>query len=432
MKVAIKTLGCKLNQAESDEIIFSLSASGFQIVPFREPADIYLINSCAVTQEAERKTRQFVRQALRRDPSATIFLMGCYPRKLQIFKEADSFPGRVFTISSLEKKEELLKKIEELSGVTIIPSSFFLPGRVRAWLKVEEGCDHFCSYCLVSHLRGPVRSVPPERLLPQVKLWEEEGVREVVLTGINLGYYGVDLGGFRLIQLLRLLLAETSAVRFRLSSLEPFTLTREFIESYASLGPRVCPHFHLPLQSGSDRLLKKMRRGYQTAFFEEMVALIRDKMPTAGISTDLIVGFPGETDQDFQTTVRFCQKIAFSRAHVFIFSPRPGTPAERWEQKEGIPHSVKKRREKILLEVVRRTQEDFHRSFLNKKLPVLFESLQDGFFSGYSDNYLPVRVKEEGSPSLAGGKVWPVLVEKIVPFGLVGRVVQEGFETVDN
>lgn len=406
MRIAIKTLGCKVNQAESDALVSKLAQNGFEIVDFSEESDFYLINGCAVTQEAERKTRQMVRQALRRNTQALVLLTGCTARLL--FKERkDPWNGRVVILPVQDKEKEILECLGRFVSPSAQRHHKVSSSRVRSWVKVEDGCDHFCSYCIVPYLRGGVRSEPPQKILAEVQDLERRGVKEIVLCGINLGYFGRDIV-FPFIDLLELLVRKTGRVRFRLSSFEPFLLTRSFMERYFALGRRVCPHFHLPLQSGSDPILQKMGRGYDTAFYRSLVDTLRQMVPSVAVTTDVMVGFPGETGEDFQNTVHFCRVIGFSRMHVFSFSPRPGTPAFRWEKGMGVKCEEKKQRERTLLKLAEENRYQYHRQFLDKTVEVVLESVRSGMTFGYSENYIPVRI-----PGVPEGKVGEVVRVKI-------------------
>ncbi|HXL02979.1 MAG TPA: tRNA (N(6)-L-threonylcarbamoyladenosine(37)-C(2))-methylthiotransferase MtaB [Candidatus Atribacteria bacterium] len=392
MKVAIKTLGCKVNQVESDILATTFSQEGVEVVSFGEEADLYIVNSCAVTKEAENKTRQLVNRILRKHLAPRIILTGCYAYRISRERE-NPFEESVFLLPDFPKEKEIINLVGKWWGEKFTLAEYPLPSRARAWLKVEDGCDHFCSYCLIPHLRGKIKSEEKEKIIRQAQALEREGIREIVLCGVNLGYYGKDRGEKGLINLLEELVDNTTLVRFRLSSIEPFLLDEEFVKRYFSLRDRVCPHFHLPLQSGSDRVLKSMRRGYDTTRYRALVSLLRSYCPAVAISTDIIVGFPTEEKEDFENTVNFSQEIGFSRTHVFVFSPRPGTPAFLWEKERGTPKKEKKNREKILLQVARETQKKYYHLFLGKKLKVLVESIQDGTSSGYSENYIPVRFR---------------------------------------
>lgn len=392
MRIAIKTLGCKVNQAESETIQRAFAEHGFEITDFSNVSDIYLINGCAVTQEAERKTRQMVRQALRRNPQARVILTGCAAQL--IFQEGkNSWDERVIVLPTQKKEREVFEYVLSLYSPLPRFSSTIPFSRVRSWVKVEDGCDHFCHYCIVPALRGKVRSESPQEILHQVQFLEENGVREVVLCGINLGYFGRDISS-SLIQLIEFLVTRTTRIRFRLSSLEPFVVREEFLERYFAFGERVCPHFHLPLQSGSDRILQRMGRGYDSAYYRSLVEKIRNINPLVALTTDVIVGFPGETDEDFQQTLRFCEEMEFSRLHVFLFSPRPGTLAFRWEQETPVAPREKKDREKKLLEIARKLKYRYHRRFLGKEVRVIVEYLRGSFGWGHSEYYLPVRLSK--------------------------------------
>jgi len=418
LKIAIKTLGCKVNQAESDLLAALLKRENIHIVDFEETADMYIINSCAVTKMSEKKTRQWVRRALRNNQHSKIFLLGCYSRLLS----AHPFPfdSRVQIVDSRDKIKEMANILnlgqERNLSDPVIPEI----KRARIWLKVEDGCDHYCHYCIVPHLRGPVRSEDPQRIINQAICLEKSGIREIVLSGINLGMYGKDSGESHLIDLLENLIQATELVRYRLSSIEPFLIDKNFLDRYFFLGSRVCPHFHIPLQSASDQILSKMGRGYTTDDFERLINTIRNYHPEIAISTDIIVGFPGETKALFQETVDFCQKIKFSRTHVFVFSPRPGTLAAQWEPSEGIAAEEKKEREHILLELAQQNQCDYHHSFIGKRLSVLVESVsENGEGSGYSENYISVRIR--AIRPVEYGHILPVFIEEQTNRILIGK-----------
>ncbi len=408
MRIAVKTLGCKVNQAESDLMVSALASSGFEVVDFSAESDIYIINSCAVTKEAERKTRQCVRQALRRNAQGLVLLTGCAAR-LFWQREYNPWGARVVLLPGREKAEEIFAYLRDFTLQSIQYRVVLRPRRSRVWVKVEDGCDHFCHYCIVPYLRGPVRSESPDHILQVVQGLEGEGVREIVLCGINLGYFGRD-NGSSLMELLRLLIRETSQVRFRLSSLEPFLVDEHFIEQYFSLGKRMCPHFHLPLQSGSDRILERMGRGYNTAFYRSLVATIRRLVPDIALTTDIIVGFPGEEEEDFRKTLAFCQEMAFSRMHVFPFSPREGTPAFLWEREYRVPHPEKKRREEVLLALGRQLSCHYHERFVGREVEMVGEFLDSPYVLGYSENYIPVRVRDVSQEML--GSLLRIRVER--------------------
>lgn len=420
MRVSIKTLGCKVNQAESDLLCTAFEKAGLTVVDFDEVADCYIVNSCAVTEEAERKTRQYVRRAIRRNPQAFVLLVGCCAQLWRDGKPSP-FEGKVIILPTKEKEKEVCRFLEERLGISLALPPCPRPLRARAWVKVEEGCDHFCSFCLVPYLRRGVRSREFQDILNEVYHLEQQGIREVVLCGTNLGYFGKDTKKGTLIDLLEFLVVNTKNVRFRLSSLEPYLLSKDFIARYFALGSRVCPHLHLPLQSASDRVLAKMRREYSSRMYADLVAMIRSLCPHVAITTDVIVGFPGETEEDFEKTVRFCQEIGFARIHVFAFSPRPGTLASHWEKTSGVPKSEKERRVQHFLKIGKALAEGYHRRFLGKELQVLVESIEGNTGLGYSENYIPVRVRDAHERWVR--EIVPVLIEEVQDTHVEGRLV---------
>ncbi len=399
MRFAIKTLGCKVNQSESDIIASSLSESTLYQTRFEEKADIYIINTCAVTREAERKSRQFINRALRTNPNAVVLVTGCYSRKIHLEGCVFLRSERVAFLPSVRKEEEVFDYLQKNFGLEIKSTGVPDTKRSRVWIKVEDGCEHFCSYCIVPHLRGRVKSREICEIVSEIRDLEQKGTREIVLSGINLGYYGKERGE-NLLKLIEAILKNTQSTRIRLSSLEPFTISKEFLKDYFSFGERVCPHLHLPLQSGSNEILKKMKRDYSKEFFEELVATARSFKPLAGITTDIIVGFPGETEEKFMETLEFCKKMLFLRMHIFPFSPRPHTEATKLEKQEGVSAEVKREREKVLRAEADRSREKFYKLLINQTVSVLIEShdQRKQMGRGYSENYVPVKcenIREE-------------------------------------
>lgn len=407
MKIAIKTLGCKVNQSESDVLAALLINEDISLVAFEDQADWYIINSCAVTKMSEKKTRQWISRALRNNEKSQVILIGCYsPLYIRQFPLPQP---RLQVIDSPEKIKKVMEILnlpwDESFSSKVTPET----ERARVWLKIEDGCDHFCNYCIIPHLRGSVRSEEPEKIIRQATHLERKGVQEIVLCGINLGMYGLGNDHASLIELLEELIRSTNIIRYRLSSIEPFLIDKKFLDRYFYLIPRVCPHFHIPLQSGSDEVLLKMRRGYTTQFYRELVELIRSYDRNVAISTDIIVGFPGESEKLFTETTEFCQEIGFSRAHVFVYSPRPFTPASQWDKIEGVPFQTKKDREAQLLKIIYNSQLKYYRSFIGKTLSVLVEATTENHeVTGYSDNYIPVR--GEGIFASDYGKILPVCI----------------------
>lgn len=419
MKIAIKTLGCKVNQSESDILAAILKSQNISLVDFEDQADWYIINSCAVTKMSEKKTRQWISRALRKNQASQVILIGCYSTLYA--RQSPPSPPRLHVVDSPEKIKRVLKIINISANNSF--SSEIIPEtkRARIWLKIEDGCDHFCNYCIVPHLRGAVRSKEPEKIIDQAIHLEKRGIQEIVLCGINLGRFGIDSGHTNLITLLEKLIKSTENVRYRLSSIEPFLIDNEFLDRYFTLVPRACPHFHIPLQSGSDEILSKMGRGYTTQYYRKLIEFIRKYDDKVAISTDIIVGFPGESEKLFNETTEFCQEIGFSRAHIFVFSPRPFTPAFQWEKSEGVPFQTKKNREAQLVKIILNSQLKYYRSFIGKTLSVLIETTTENpKITGYSENYIPVR--GEGILTSDYGRILPILIQGEQDGILLGKV----------
>ncbi len=390
MRIALKTFGCKVNQAESDLFAAAVLSGGMTCVGFQECADIYVINSCSVTKEAERKANRCIRRIMRDNPDAIVLLTGCYARRLEKSGERP-FGEKVIHLVSPQKIAEILNQVEEITGETLSLSTTPYSLRSRVWLKVADGCEHFCSYCIVPHLRGPVKSISPQDVLQTAKDLEERGYREIVLCGINLAWYGKERENVNLLRLLEMLVEETRYARFRLSSLEPFAVNHSFFTRCLALGERICPHFHLPMQSGSDAILQKMKRGYSVGEFLDLVKGIRSEHPLVAITSDVMVGFPGESDEHFEQTAMCMQKADFSRTHLFRYSSRPGTDAAILEREEGVPEDRKRERERQLRIIADESAQRYRKKFIGKSVPVLVENIEGIFGFGHSDTYLPVR-----------------------------------------
>jgi threonylcarbamoyladenosine tRNA methylthiotransferase MtaB len=410
--VAILTLGCKLNQADSQALARELLAHGCQIIDRPAPADALIINACSVTHVADRKSRHLVRLARRLAPEATVVLTGCHEQDSSGHDLAQRL-GADWLVANADKPaiaQRLLRRWQEqgqlgagpttpeacASGTAIQPSDGL---RTRAFVKIQEGCNEVCAFCIVPRTRGREKSVPMRGVVAQVLARQAEGVKEVVLTGTQVGNYGRDLG---LCQgptdLLAALLAETTIPRLRLSSLQAQDISESLLRLWQNR--RLCRHFHLPLQSGSDRILATMRRHYTVDEFRQAVALIRRWLPDVAITTDVIVGFPSEGDEDFQRTHDLCQELAFAAIHVFPYSRRPGTVAAL--AKEQIPHAVKRQRLERMLKLARASADAFRARFRGRTLDVLWEDArarQDGrppLWRGLTDNYLRVYTSARG------------------------------------
>lgn len=398
-KVAFHTLGCKLNYAETSVIGNSFLKRGFSITNFDSRADVYVINTCTVTENAERECRQIIRRALRRNPNGFVIVTGCYaqlrPEQIQNIEGVDLVLGtkekfEIFNfIDSFEKKDLAcvhVSSFEELNdfgpAFTPIPED-----RTRAFLKIQDGCDYKCSFCTIPLARGLSRSQSEEETVSQFNELVEKGYKEIVLTGVNVGDYGAKIGT-NLYQLLIKLIKVSGDFRIRISSIEPNLLSDEIIELIAK-EEKLCKHFHIPLQSGSDKILKRMQRRYLSRLYAERIEKVKSFIPNAGIGVDVIVGFPGEDENDFRSTQEFIANLPVSYLHVFTYSERPGTPAA--EMKEQVPKDERRRRTNTLRILSARKKYQFYLEMLGSEQKVLFEHRDDdGTIKGFTSNYIRV------------------------------------------
>lgn len=405
IKIAQAVLGCKVNQGDAASLAAALSAQGHTLVPFGQEADVCLVHTCTVTQKTDYQSRQLIRRAIARNPEAQVIVTGCYaqvgPDALKAIPGVDfivgvgeekNIPGIVASRKKLKEAETLLSSMEE--------RRFFEDGglplwaeRTRAYLKVQDGCNSFCSYCIVPHTRGRNRSLPLKRTLAKAGDLFERGFREIVLTGIHLGTYGEDLiPPHSLRQLLQLLEQESPVARVRLSSIEPAEFTPPLID-FLARSVKVCPHLHIPLQSGDDGILRRMNRTYSAAFFGHLVGRLVQAIPDLAIGVDIIGGFPGEDEKAFRNTVNLIEDLPIAYLHVFPFSRRKGTWAATFPGQ--VPSPVIKDRCRSLRELGEKKRRLFYSAFMGKKLKVLIESKRDresGLLQGYSRNYIPVHI----------------------------------------
>ncbi|MCH8108601.1 MAG: tRNA (N(6)-L-threonylcarbamoyladenosine(37)-C(2))-methylthiotransferase MtaB [Chloroflexi bacterium] len=394
--VAIETHGCKLNQADSSVLARQFTEAGYRLVSADEPADVYIVNTCTVTHIADRKARHSLRAARRRNPDATIVVTGCYPQRspddLHQLKEVDIVTGNV-------DKASLVRLVTEWRGEAPVPCAVGaeaeIPSpriaRTRAMVKIQEGCDQVCAYCIVPKVRGRERSIPSEEIISEIQRHVGQGYKEVVLTGTQLGSYGFDLPDMTLTRLLARILSETDVTRLRISSLQPQDISPEMLDLWSD--GRLCPHFHLPLQSGSDTVLGRMRRRYSASLYAETVELIRQSVPDVSITADVIVGFPGETESEFEETYALCERIGFADMHVFPYSVRPGTSAAHFDLQ--VASADKSRRMRTLLDIAKSQAIEFRRGFQGRVRAVLWEEARDAnsatsVWSGLTDNYIRV------------------------------------------
>ena len=403
MKIAFYTLGCKVNQYETQALEQLVTQRGHSLVPFEEAADAYVINTCTVTAVSDKKSRQVIRRARKAAPDAVIAVCGCYPQTHPDDVEklgVDLISGtgdRTGFVDLLEREWSDRQPITALDDAfqrrTFEPlPAGGLEGRTRAMLKMEDGCVNFCSYCIIPYARGRVRSLPLADCVRQARELEAAGYREIVLTGIEISSWGQDLEGKpELIEAIEAICQGLSPdTRVRLGSLEPRTITPDFCRRAAAL-PNLCPHFHLSMQSGCDTVLARMNRKYDSNRYYESVKFLHQVYDRPAITTDLIVGFPGETEEEFQQTLDFIQKCAFSAMHIFPYSKRPGTPAAKLPGQ--VLNAVKEERAHRAAQIARTMQDTYLYSWVGETVPVLFEEEREGLWRGHTTRYCEVAVQ---------------------------------------
>ena len=403
MRIAIYTLGCKVNQYETQAMEQELLRRGHTLVPFETAADGYIVNTCSVTAVSDKKSRQMIRRCKKLNPAAVVAACGCYvqthPDEAASL-DIDLIAGTGDRMAFLDLFEQAA---EEKRPLTLLDDALrrrtfeVLPAggmtqRTRAMLKVEDGCVNFCTYCIIPYARGPVRSLPKAQAVAQTEQLRREGYRELVFTGIEISSWGHDLkNGETLIDLLEAVSAAAGDMRLRLGSLEPRTITEDFCRRASKL-PNLCPHFHLSLQSGCDDTLRRMNRKYDTARFYESVTLLRAYFDRPAVTTDLICGFPGETEEEFAATLVFIEKCGFAAMHIFPYSIRPGTRAAAMEQ---VSAAVKEQRAARAAQTAETMRQAYLRGCVGQTYPVLFEQEKDGYYTGHAPNYCEVGVRAE-------------------------------------
>ena len=407
-KVACHALGCKVNQYESEAIAELFAQKGYEIVDIDEWADIYIINTCTVTNFGDKKSRQLIRKVKRQNPEAVVAAIGCYAQtapdeikniegvnliigtkgRKDIVDLVESYVPEMGVVSTVGQ----IAKEREFEHLTISK----LADRTRAYLKIQDGCSQFCSYCIIPYARGPIRSRDPEDIMDEVKVLAENGFKEIILTGIHVASYGKDLKGVTLLDVIKRVQEQEGIERIRFSSVEPNIVTEEFASELSKLD-KVCDHFHLSLQSGCDRTLKRMNRKYDAAGYERAVEILRKYFPNVAITTDIIAGFPDETDEDFEKSLEFAKKIGFAKIHAFPYSPKRGTPAAVMPNQ--ILNAVKNERTSRLIEASDRMADEFIKSFEGRVMPVLYErEIEHNIYEGYTTNY--IRVLSESSENI--------------------------------
>ncbi|MBR3254692.1 MAG: tRNA (N(6)-L-threonylcarbamoyladenosine(37)-C(2))-methylthiotransferase MtaB [Clostridia bacterium] len=400
MKVAFITLGCKVNQYETNAMCEEFIKHNYQIVDKEENADICVVNTCTVTNMSDRKSRQMLRRVKEINPQAIIVACGCY---VQVAKEELEQMSEIDLVLGNNEKKEIVKYVEdfiaqkqkiELVEDVMHQKEYIDFGNVtftektRAVIKVQDGCDRFCAYCIIPYARGKVRSRNPESVIAEITKIAKEGIKEVVITGIHVASYGKDFkNDYKLIDLLEEINKIDGIERIRLGSIEPLLITPEFLDRLTKL-EKICHHFHLSLQSGCDETLKRMNRRYTTEQFSNIVKLLRDTYNDVILTTDIIVGFPEETDEEFEKTYKFLSGIKFYKMHVFKYSPRKGTPAAK--NKNQVDGNIKEQRSKKLIELSNKNESEYNKKLIGKKVTVLFEEEKKGLYKGHTQNYILV------------------------------------------
>ena len=427
-KVALTTLGCKVNQFETETMEGLFKKQGYEIVPFTEAADFYVINTCSVTSLGEKKSRQLIRRAKRQNEQAIIAVTGCYS---QVAPEEIKAIDGVRVVLGTKERAHIVDYVEQaaredgiLDEVTDIMQAdafediplYDVPQRTRAFLKIQEGCSNFCSYCIIPYARGPLRSRHPDSVLQEARKLVDMGFKEIVLTGIHLGAYGRDLGEeVTLADAARAVLSIPELRRLRLGSLESSELSQELFQLLRE-DERFAKHLHLPLQAGSDEILHAMNRHYDTARFAELIDTVEASVPGIAMSTDIIVGFPGETEDMFQRSLDFVAKMNFARMHVFPYSKRKGTPAATMP--DQVPEPVKKERVHRMQQLADKKAAEFHAGFLGRTMNVLFETEHKGITDGLTGNYIRVYT----DAPVVSGEIYAVKLERLYRDGIWGRV----------
>ena len=417
MKVALDTLGCKLNQAETELLAKQFAEAGYKLVSAADEADVYILNTCTVTHTADGKCRRRLRLAHGRNPDALLVATGCYAERAP--QELTQIEGIGFVLGN-DEKLDLRRRLEELGGISRpvsledgSPTDCHPSFRTRAFIKVQDGCHNFCAYCIVPLVRGGEKSLPVSQIVGEIKGRIDDGDKEVVLTGTKIGSYCYD--GVNLKGLLESILAETEVARLRLSSLQPWEISPELIRLWGD--SRLCRHFHLCLQSGSDIVLSRMKRGYSVSDYQRSVSLIRALVSEVAITTDIMTGFPGETEVEFEESYDFCRQMEFARIHVFTYSPRVGTHAVQMSGQ--VKAQIKEQRSQKMQALAEESARNFSQWFLGKTMLVLWEKRSGGTWSGHTDNYIKIYTKS--SEDLTN-KLLPVKLVEVRGDGVWGEV----------
>lgn len=430
-KIAFITLGCKVNLYDTEAMAEFFTEKGYEVVDFEEYADVYLINTCTVTNLGDKKSRQMIRRAKRINPNSVVVATGCYA---QVASEEVAKIEGINIVIGTKNRSEIVETVENYvaeNGVVnnvsdIMGEKEFEPlqisrltNRTRAYIKIQEGCNRYCTYCIIPYARGPIRSRKPEEVIEEVKKLAENGFKEVVLTGIHVASYGLDLGNITLADIIEKVHSVNGIERIRFSSMEPLAIDDDFVARMAKL-PKVCDHYHLSLQSGCNRTLKRMNRKYNAEQYAEACERLRNAFPNVAITTDIIVGFPDETEEDFKESLAFAEKMKLDKIHTFPYSPKKGTPAAK--MKNQISGDVKSQRSKEMIALSDKMNIDFLNNNIGKTVPVLFEDMENGFWQGHTTNYIKVLVKSDEN---LNNKIVDIKLDKIHGVEIVeGTVVK--------
>lgn len=422
MKAAIHTLGCKVNIYESEYIINILKENGYQIVDFDSKADIYIINTCTVTNTSDKKSEKMIKRARKQNKDAIIIAMGCHAQIKGDNIDADIIIGNkdkskiISLIEEYQENKNKIKRIYNLDNVSfedMYISSF--NSHTRAFVKIQDGCDAFCSYCIIPYARGPIRSKDPKTVIKEITSLVENGYKEIILTGIHTGKYGKDIN-YTFEQLLKDIIKIKNLYRIRISSIEINELTDPILDLIKD-NKIIAKHLHIPLQSGSDKILKLMDRKYDLKFYKNRIEKIRKMIKDVSITTDLIVGFPNEDEKDMEDTLKFIKEIKFTKIHTFPYSKREGTKAASMENQ--IDETIKRKRVKTVLELSDQLEQDFYQSKLNETEEVIIEQTKDGKSYGYTSNYIKVEIDSPLKPN----EVISVKINKVNNKKVTGKII---------
>ena len=425
MKIGFYTLGCKVNQYETQAMEQILTSWGHEIGSFNEPCDGYIINTCSVTAVADKKNRAMIRRCRREHPDAVIGVCGCYsqhaPDALEVLgvdviggsAEREEFLETFLKIAGTKEHAQMVDEAMKRRSFEVLPAGG-LEGRTRAMLKVQDGCVNFCTYCIIPYTRGPVRSAPLELAVEQARELEAKGYREIVITGIEIASWGVDLPGKPpMTQLVTAICQAVPELRIRLGSLEPRIVTETFCRELAAL-PNLCPQFHLSMQSGCDTVLQRMKRKYDTARYLQSVELLKTYFPGCAVTTDMIVAFPGETEEEFQQSLDFIKVCGFADMHIFPYSRRPGTPADKMPGQLG--NAVKEERSHRATCLAQELSEAYRQALVGTVQPVLFEEAEGAYYTGHAPNYVKVYTQGQALHN----RIVNIQITKVFKDGVLG------------